>query len=149
MLNIETDLDVARAHGQRTVVRSTVPTVRQSVKITPTEETTGEPVLAREQRTTYVGKPPETWDWEDLRNYVVSSIQTRFGEFPIDPKKLLGIFKSFRTRYAEMAGPIAVAAFDVYGGYWGGAPISVQRFCKGSDQYFSNKIAEALRAAAA
>jgi hypothetical protein len=143
LLNFDSDLDTARAHGQRTVrVTTSVPQVRETVTITPLPAS--EPVAARETRRTDVGKPAEEWGWEDLRTYVVRQIETFHGEFPKDPARIAGIFKSFCSRYGAMAGPIAVAAFEIHRGYWRGSPISVTRFCKGSDQYFGNVIASRL-----
>jgi len=140
VLNFDTELDQARAQGRPTVVvaapalrvRETVSVVRAPVE------------SAREVRTTDVGKPSAEWGWEDLRNYVTRQIQISFGDFPIDPVKHRAIFSSFCTRHGEMAGPIAVAAFDLFGGRWNGAPISVNRFCKASDQYFAIPIKERL-----
>ena len=80
------------------------------------------------------------WAWSDLRDYVVSQIETRFGAFPRDAKKEAGIFKSFLARHGDDAVAIARFAFEVEDGYWAGAPISVNRFCKASDPYFAEKI---------
>jgi hypothetical protein len=139
MFDFETDLDVARSQGQRTIrVSTSAPRVRETVTVTRDE------TLATEVRTTDVGKNPAEWNWEDLRNYVVRQIQTFHGEFPIDQMKLSGIFKGFLRRHGAMAGPIAVAAFDLHHGRWKGAPISVTRFCAGSDPYFAEPIKRSL-----
>lgn len=92
------------------------------------------------QSRAFVAKEETTWDWSDLRDYVVSQIETRFGAFPRDAKKEAGIFKSFLARHPEDAVAIARFAFEVEDGYWAGAPISVNRFCKASDPYFAEKI---------
>lgn len=120
-----------RANGHAIV--DTVPVVTETVTITRPEV-----------RTTDVGKDPARWDWEDLRNYVVREIESRFGEFPKDPLRLKGIFQGFARRHGELAGPIAVAAFELHGGRWKGAPISVTRFCAGSDPYFAVPIRNSL-----
>lgn len=140
MYDFETDLDVARSQGQKTIVVSTpVPVVRETVTVTRDE-----PSMAIEVRTTDVGKDPTKWDWRDLRNYVVRQIQAFHGEFPIEELKVIGIFKGFARRHGELAGPIAVAAFDLHHGRWRGAPISVTRFCAGSDEFFADPIKRSL-----
>jgi hypothetical protein len=93
-----------------------------------------------ESRATYLTKDSMKWDWADLRSYVVTQIERLHGPFPREEMKELGIFKGFMNRWGTMAGPIAEAAFDVFGGMWKGAPISVQRFCANSDQYFAEEI---------
>lgn len=90
----------------------------------------------------YVGKTD--WTWSDLRDYVVGQIEERFGAFPRDSRKESGVFKSFLARWGDQAQPIARHAFEVADGRWGGAPISVNRFCKNSDPYFAAVIAERL-----
>lgn len=97
-----------------------------------------------ETRTTDVGKGAASWTWEDLRNYVVRSIERIHGPFPRDAIKEKAIFSSFVTRWGAQAGPIAKFAFEECEGRWRGAPVSVTRFCKGSDHYFAAPIAERL-----
>lgn len=143
LVNFDSELDQARANGQHTVrVEQTIPVVRETLTVTRPEPV----VAARETRTTDIGKDPRDWSADDLRNYVVRQIETFFGDFPKEPQKIAGIFRSFHSRYGEWAGPIAVAAFDLYAGRWRGAPISVTRFCKGSDPYFSDPIKQRLTA---
>lgn len=84
------------------------------------------------------------WGWEELRDYVVSEIISRFGAFPRNPLKESGIFKGFMTRWGTQAEPIARAAFDVHGGYWRSAPITVTRFAANCDPYFAAVIAASL-----
>jgi hypothetical protein len=80
------------------------------------------------------------WDWQDLRSYVVTQIERKHGPFPREDFKEVGIFKGFHKRWGQMAGMIAQAAFEVFDGMWKGAPISVQRFCANSDQFFAAEI---------
>ena len=87
---------------------------------------------------------PGQWDWRALRDYVVAEIERQHGAWPRDEKKEYGIFSSFVKRWGEQAGEIAVAAFSVHGGMWSGKPITINRFCKGSDPYFAKPIAENL-----
>lgn len=94
---------------------------------------------------TWVGTPPEQWGWEQLRDYVVTQIEGRFGCFPRDALKESGIFKGFVKRWGEKAGPIAIHAFEVRQGAWAGAPIGVTRFTKGNDPFFAVPILESLR----
>lgn len=92
----------------------------------------------------FVGKPDEFWSWSDLRDYVVREIQSRFGPFPRNPKTEASIFKSFLGRHEGHAPAIARFAFESHDGYWCGAPISVNRFCKASDAYFAAVILASL-----
>lgn len=131
--NFDTDLDV-QGVTRLVTVKETVPVVKDEVVVRP--------VLS--QSVTFAGKPPADWSWEELRDYVVREIEARFGAFPRDSKKEFGIFSAFKGRWGAQAGPIAKFAFDVADGRWKGAPISVTRFAKGSDPYFSVPISERL-----
>jgi hypothetical protein len=122
--------------------------------VTPdTSSTTETALVVREQvtfrrpetRVTDVGKDSATWSWEDLRNYVVRSIEQAHGPFPREAPKEASIFKSFADRWGPLAGPIATFVFGELGGMWRGAPVRIQRFCKGSDPYFAEPIAARLR----
>lgn len=95
----------------------------------------------------FVAKEQTAWDWSDLRDYVVTQIEKRFGAFPRDFRKESGIFKAFLARHGEAAPAIARYAFEVEDGFWAGAPISITRFCKNSDAFFSEPIAARLIAA--
>jgi hypothetical protein len=90
----------------------------------------------------HVLKPAEQWGWEEVRDYVVSSIEARHGAFPRNFKTEGSIFKSFTNRWGTKAGAIAKAAFEEFDGMWKGAPISVNRFCVGSDPYFAAPLSE-------
>jgi hypothetical protein len=127
--NIDTDLDTA---GVTRLVKTTEVVVEESVSVH----------LKRMESRAFVGK--EVWAWDDLRDYVVSGIEDRFGAFPRDTRKESGIFKSFLARWGEQAQAIARYAFEVADGRWAGAPISVNRFCKGSDPYFAEVIVARL-----
>lgn len=102
-------------------------------------------VTQPESRRTFVGKEAEEWTDEDLRSYVVNKIQERIGaSFPRDVRKEVTIFRSFHKRHGRQAGPIAVAAFELYGGVWYDAPISVNTFTIKSDPYFADVIKSRL-----
>lgn len=113
--------------------RVMTPVVRQTATVTS---------RTRENRKDYLTRAPESWTWEDVRNYVVSKIQEIHGDFPRHEGKEFGTFSGFAGRHGEMAGPIAVFAFETQPtpGYWKGSPISTTRFCKNSDPYFSDLI---------
>lgn len=86
----------------------------------------------------------EAWTWEQLRDYVVSSIQSVRGAFPRNPVKEASIFKSFANRWGDKAEAIARTAVEVHQCWWKSAPLSVERFCLGSDPYFAEVIAASL-----
>ena len=125
MMHFEPDL----APATRTAPALSVE-IREAVTVTPRPS----------QSRAFVAKTDDAWDWSDLRDYSIAQIEERFGPFPRDAKKEAGIFKSFLARHGEQASAIARFAFEVEGGYWAGAPISVNRFCKASDPYFADKI---------
>lgn len=135
MLNFETDLDKQGVAKVVKEVRSEAPVVRETVT-----------TRRIETRKTHVGKPPAEWMWEELRDYVVAQIEKCSGKFPRDPKKETGIFMSFAGRWGTLAGPIAIFAFETCNGRWKGAPIAVTRFCRNSDPYFAEEIAQRLTA---
>lgn len=94
----------------------------------------------------FLATPMERWSWQDLRDYVVHSIEKRHGTFPRDAKKESGIFSRFHREYGADAGRIAQYAFEVCDGWWKNSPVSVSRFTKGSDPYFAAPILERLSA---
>jgi hypothetical protein len=86
----------------------------------------------------------EVNDWRVIRDYVVEQVTKYSGSFPRDAVKEYGIFTSFVQRWGDKAMPIARVAFEVHKGVWHNAPIRIQRFCHGSDPYFSCIIARGL-----
>lgn len=80
--------------------------------------------------------------WEAIRDYVVRKIEQRWGQFPRNAIKEASVFKSFAQRWGDMAMPIARLACEEMGCIWESAPISVNRFCKGSDPYFAAVLAQ-------
>lgn len=115
-----------------TKVEETVPVIVERVITTPIPSATH--VLAE----------TSNWGWEELRDYVVGSIEKRHGAFPRNMKTEHSIFKSFAKRWGNQAGAIARFAFENSDGMWRGAPISVNRFCLNSDEFFASVIAERL-----
>jgi hypothetical protein len=88
----------------------------------------------------YRFKPDNQWGWEELRDYVVGQVESRFGPFPRDFPKEVSIMKSFTERFGPDAPRIARAAYEVYKGMWGGAPIRISRFSRASDEWFARVI---------
>lgn len=126
-----------------------VPQVSVSVSVTPVQRTADrpatQPVRARQIGTrTHLLAQEQDWDWRQLRDYVVGQIEHFHGPQPRDPRKEKSIFSSFLDRWGSQAPLIAKAAFEVHQGMWQSAPISVNRFCKASDGYFAQVIAERL-----
>ena len=129
MRNFDTELDEQGVTRLVTTTTSEV-VIEETVKVTSQPSMVSKAYLAKDE-----------WDWNDLRDYVVGQIEERFGAFPRDSRKESGIFKSFLGRYgADRAQAIARFAFEIGDGRWKGAPISVNRFCKGSDPYFGDVI---------
>lgn len=92
----------------------------------------------------YLAKDDSQWTWEDLRDYVMAQIESFHGPQVRNAMKESSIFRSFLSRHGEQAVAIARAAFEVHRGMWQRAPISVNRFCKASDSYFSDVIKDRL-----
>lgn len=93
----------------------------------------------------YIGKSDAEWQWDDLRDYVIYELEKRFGCFARRPAtQEFGIFDSFRRRWGNKAPAIARHAFEVCGGMWHNRQVTVESFCKGSDPYFAQPIADRL-----
>lgn len=127
MLNIDTELD---RQGVTSIIKTTA-TVTETVSTTPAPST-GRAFLA---------KPDAQWTWADLRDYVVSEIEKRFGAFARESKKEYGIFTRFSKHWGADAPRIARYAFEDCDGFWMGSPVTINRFTKGSDPYFAEVIA--------
>jgi len=130
------NFDVELDRPATRTVQQTAPAVAVQSKVTVISQ----PSTAR----AFLAKDDEMWTWQDLRDYVVAQIEQRFGVFPRNLAKESGIFKSFIARHGAKAPAIARYAFEVKDGFWAGAPIGVNRFCKGSDPYFAEPIIERL-----
>lgn len=89
-------------------------------------------------------KAEENWTWQELRDYVCSQIIALHGPFPRNAKKEYGIFNRFLNEHGTNGILVAKAAFEIYNGWWRGAPISINRFARGSDPYFVEPILGAL-----
>lgn len=130
------DFDAIRraAAGERPVAKkvTTSPTVQETVRVTPVAGAA------------YLMKDDALWTWEDLRDYVMGQIVAFHGPQLRNSVKEAGIFRSFMARYPGQAVGIARFAFEQQRGMWQRAPISVTRFCKGSDPYFADQIVRRL-----
>lgn len=133
MINFMSELDMS----------FTSPELSQQVDV-PSMVTQSVTIRRPETRATHLAAKSSEWGWESLRDYVVSRIEAISGPFPRDPLREKGIFSGFVNRWGAQAGPIAEFAFETMEGRWKGAPISINRFCKGSDPYFAREIAERL-----
>lgn len=115
----------------KAVVQQAPAAIKQEVKTTPVGSTAA----------IYLAKVAAQWTWNDLRDYVITEVEKRFGPQVRDPRKEASIFKSFISRHGiEDAVLVAQAAFKVYDGRWANAPITVNRFCKESDAFFAERI---------
>lgn len=123
-------------------VTTTARTTATAPVITETLTVTALPSQSR----THLMKDEQAWGWEELRDYVVSAIEARFGTFPRDAKKEAAIFRRFATAHGPRAGAIARYAFETCDGWWMNAPVTVTRFCRGSDPFFASPIMERLGA---
>lgn len=123
-------LDLNGTQTSPSVVKEAAPVITTTTTVTPESS----------ESRTHLLSGDEQWGWKELRDYVVSSIEQKFGPFPRDYKKEYGIFSSYLTRYGNDAPKIARAAFESYNGMWSSAPISINRFCKASDPFFSDVI---------
>jgi hypothetical protein len=93
----------------------------------------------------HVMKPTDEWDWKDLRDYVMREMERYHGPQVRDSIKERSIFGSFIKRHGAVdAAAIAQYAFGFCEGMWSKAPISVNRFCRNSDQYFAEPIKQRL-----
>lgn len=108
-----------------------VPSVTESV----TTRTTGTVASS------YLLKPSREWTWQDLRDYIITEHEQRFGPQARNPAKESGILKSFIVRHGiDNAVLVAMAAFEVYGGTWKQTPVKITRFTKNSDPFFADVI---------
>ncbi len=117
----------------------------RTVRITTGQEVVGERVSVRPlagPAAAYLLKPDAEWTWSDLRDYVLDKIREVSGRpAPRDPAKEKAIFSSFLSRYQEFSGMIARHAFEgPDAGWWRGAVIGMNRFCRGSDPFFADVI---------
>jgi len=89
--------------------------------------------------------PDDEWDWEDMRNFCMSEMERYHGPQVRNPIKEKSIFGSFVSRHGSAnSAAIARFAFGFCKGMWNSAPISINRFCKASDQYFADQIKQRL-----
>lgn len=133
-------------HPLMTVMNADLPAALRNRTVTVTESAPAvtETVAVVSERRDYLMTDATHWSWSQLRDYVVAEIEARFGAIPRDTRKEAGIFRRFLTTWGAQSGPIAKCAFEEYDGWWQNAPISITRFCRGSDPYFAAVIAQRL-----
>lgn len=107
------------------------PVVRETVRVTPVAGAA------------YLMKEDKDWTAEDLRDYAMGQIEAIHGPQVRNSVKETAIFRSFLGRH-EKAVAIVRFAFEVQRGMWQRAPISANRFCRGSDPFFADVIAARL-----
>lgn len=129
----------APAQAPRRAAAPAAPVARTAA-VTETVTVTQLPSESR----THLLKPVDQWGWSELRDYVVTAHEERFGPFPRDARKEYGIFTRFAKEWGGHAGAIAKYAFETCDGWWMNAPVTVNRFCKGSDPYFAKPIMDRL-----
>lgn len=113
--------------------------IAQTAPVQVTSQVTTSPVGSAQAA--YLLKNPLQWTWEDLRDYVVTEAEKRFGPQIRNPAKEGGIFRAFITRHGIFdAALVAMSAFEVYGGTWRSAPVTVTRFTKNNDPFFAEII---------
>jgi hypothetical protein len=122
------------AAGERpeTQTSPATPVVQETVRLTPVAGAA------------YLMKDDADWTWEDLRDYVMGQIVVFHGPQLRNSTKEAAIFRSFVARFEGKSVGIARFAFEQQRGMWQRAPITVTRFCKGSDPYFSDIIVKRL-----
>lgn len=126
-------LDIVEEDGtiEEIEVESTLQ-IKETTKATPVESAT------------HLLIKPEEWGWEQLRDYVTKQVEHYHGAQVRNPIKEKAIFQSFLNRWGDQASAIARYAFEVQKGIWMRAPITVNRFSKGSDEYFAGVISSQL-----
>lgn len=128
---------------QATAAPVPVQPAAQPEQVAPTvvQRVTIQPVAARSDLLVEA----ERWGWSELRDYVVAQILDRFGPFPRDSRKEYGIFNRYFNAYGMDGIRVSEFAFGpVCEGWWGGAPISINRYSKASDPYFTEPILQRL-----
>ena len=108
------------------------------------EEPPPPPTLGSVSKSHLLAGNPQSWSWEQLRDYVVEKIVERNGNFPRNVLKESGIFKGFLKRHGDRAGEIAIYAMDGCNGWWKNSPIGIERFAKGSDPWFALEIIQII-----
>jgi hypothetical protein len=138
----------AASQAQAVVEAPTSAFIEAAVKEDPVPAATiPKMVAANASRTDIWVNDSSQVSWESVRDYVVSSIEARWGRWPRNPITEASTFKGFVNRWGDKA--MAIAEFAVTNGCsWLNAPLSVNRFTKGSDEVFAKVIAEKLDAVA-
>lgn len=91
-------------------------------------------------------KPAAEWTPGDFARWVGAEIERASGP-QLPCRSGDKILTGFWDRHGpEKAVRIARAAFEVFGGMWCGAPVTVRRFSESHDQFFASAVLERLGA---
>lgn len=134
----DTAVNAGRVLGQKQQSQQRLAPVTTQV----TETVRVSPTTTRSR--TDLMSPPEAWGPGELRDYVVSQIEEFHGAFPREARKEHSIFTRFHKEFGADAARIALYVFETCDGIWRSAPVSITRFCRGSDDYFARPILERL-----
>lgn len=119
--------------GQQVVVKTNVAVNRQRYE----DRAEAEDVFS---------KPAEEWTDRDLRLYVVTEIERRFGKWERNFVTEASTFKRFHKDWGVRGVKMAQYLFDTLDGWWQGQPVTVNRFCRGADPYFAVPLADRMGA---
>lgn len=90
------------------------------------------------------GRPAGQWTAEDFRAYVSEEISRIHGP-QLPCRGADAILEDFWQRHgAGEAVRITRAAFELFGGMWMGAPVTVRRFMQSNDEFFAQAIVAVL-----
>jgi hypothetical protein len=83
--------------------------------------------------------PPGDWKIADFKLFITEEIERHAGpQLPCPQRD--EILDGFWARYGPQGVMIARRAFEVYGGFWMAAPITVRRFEESQDVYFADVL---------
>jgi hypothetical protein len=118
--------------------------VTRVVKVSEVSETVRQ-MRPNDSRTHLLTKA-ECWTWMELRDYVTTEIEARFGtQTQMGFYQAMGAFKGFIERWGgEQSAAISRYVFEVCDGMWLGKPVAPSRWCKNNDPFFAIPIAERL-----
>lgn len=86
---------------------------------------------------------PGTWSGEDLLFYIKEESGRLTGpQLPCFNEQ--SIVRDFLERFGMQAVTIARLAFEIHGGMWMGAPVTVRRFSASNDEFFARPLIAAL-----
>jgi hypothetical protein len=91
-----------------------------------------------------VSRPPEAWTAADVAEYITEEVVRVHGP-QLPARDVQETLRGFCERFGVPAAVrIARAAFEIYSGFWEGAPVTWKRFGPGHDEFFAQPILAAL-----